>query len=429
MPSLDPRNPVPSLIGSFLAWKTLLLAIAVGSSVGPAYDTSSTLLSSEITSSNESIFDLATKLTRWDSIYFIQASRRGYLFEQEWAFGSGLPTVISFLTQLLSSVGVKAYSSLEPLVGIFVAHTSHLLSVLALYQLGLVVWKNQRLSFIAALLHILSPAGLFLSAPYAESTFAFLSFTGCLFLAKGLLGQKRTFAHDVSLVASGMWFGFASTFRSNGLLNGIPFAVALAQELSAPPTISSIRRRCALIIGGLAIAIGFIAPQLVAYQTFCTIPSRTKLRPWCTSRFPSIYSFVQERYWDVGFLRYWTPSNIPLFLLATPMIYLLIRSGLELIRRPLNLAIETSTKVNSSHLTTLVRSMALSQLVLAILAITNYHIQIIVRISSGYPLWYWWLAGLITNNKTSTSGGNVVRFMVMYAAIQGALFASFLPPA
>lgn len=99
MPLLDPRSPPKSLIGAFFAWKALLLAIAIGSGVGPAYDTSSTLVTPEIPTSNESTFDLATKLTRWDSIYFIQASRRGYLFEQEWAFGSGLPTVIVFFTQ------------------------------------------------------------------------------------------------------------------------------------------------------------------------------------------------------------------------------------------------------------------------------------------------------------------------------------------
>ncbi|KAL7621830.1 ER membrane glycoprotein subunit of the GPI transamidase complex-like protein [Parahypoxylon ruwenzoriense] len=443
--SLDPKRPISSLFGAFFAWKAFLLAIAFGSSVGPAYDTSSTLISPRIASSEESIFDLATKLTRWDSIYFTQVARRGYLFEQEWAFGSGLPTVISFFIQVLSSFGIDAHGSLEPIIGVLVGHTSHLLSALALYQLGLVVWKNPQLSFVAALLHIISPAGLFLSAPYAESTFALLSFTGYLFFAKGLLGQTRTFAHDVSLVASGMWFGFAATFRSNGLFNGIPFAIALVKELSKLPTSTSIRRRCALILGGLSVAIGFIVPQLAAYQTFCLISPNTRLRPWCTSRLPSIYSFVQERYWlvraspspddvnilnrNVGFLRYWTPGNIPLFLLATPMLYLLIKSGLEFIRKPLGLTIEKSSPASLSQTTVLVQSMALSQLILAILAITNYHIQIITRISSGYPLWYWWLAGAITDRKTATFGSNVVRFMVMYAAIQGALFASFLPPA
>lgn len=75
------------------------------------------------------------------------------------------------------------------------------------------------------------------------------------------------------------------------------------------------------------------------------------------------------------------------------------------------------------------RSMALAQVILTGLAITTYHIQIITRISSGYPLWYWWVANLLCNDKTSGTGRNIVLFMVMYASIQGALFTSFLPPA
>lgn len=92
-------RPLESLTCIFLAWKAFLLSIAVGSGLSPAYDTSSTLLSTHQATFHESAFDLATRLTRWDAIYFIRASQRGYLFEQEWAFASGLPTVISFLAK------------------------------------------------------------------------------------------------------------------------------------------------------------------------------------------------------------------------------------------------------------------------------------------------------------------------------------------
>ncbi|CAJ2505678.1 Uu.00g130720.m01.CDS01 [Anthostomella pinea] len=463
MSSFDARHPVQGLLGAFLAWKAFLFAIAVGSAVGPAYDTSSTLITTGRASYDESPLDLATRLTRWDAMYFIQASRRGYLFEQEWAFGAGLPAVISALakssllsssrtedkTQLtsiaLATSGLEADGSLESLIGICVANISHLLSVLVLYQLGMVVFKNSRMSFVAALLHILSPAGIFLSAPYNESPFALLSFTGYLFFAKAVLGEKRSLAHDVSLVASGMWFGFALTFRSNGILNGIPFAAELLRELSSPPTLDSVRRRVALVVGGSAVAIGFILPQVTAYRTFCYEASTTDLRPWCTRRLPSIYSFVQEHYWsvsltlsieasniqvrNVGFLRYWTPPNIPLFILAAPMLYLLGKSGLDILSKPDRLSTAVTNPRVLSNTIALLRSMASAQLILTVLAITTYHIQIITRISSGYPILYWWIANCLTDSKIARFGGNVVVFMVMYAGIQGALFASFLPPA
>jgi phosphatidylinositol glycan class V len=132
---------------------------------------------------------------------------------------------------------------------------------------------------------------------------------------------------------------------------------------------------------------------------------------------------------NVGFLRYWTPPNIPLFLLASPVLYLLIKSGVAFLSNPhiLN-EVAKGTQV-SENLASYLRSMSYIQLVLTALAITTYHVQIITRISSGYPLWYWWLAGVLAHEKTAGFGRNVVLFMVMYASIQGALFASFLPPA
>lgn len=133
---------------------------------------------------------------------------------------------------------------------------------------------------------------------------------------------------------------------------------------------------------------------------------------------------------NVGFLRYWTPGNIPLFLLAAPMLYLLMKSSVDMLQTPSGLVGgEAKSNKSPAALRGFVKSAALSQLVLATLAITNYHIQIITRISSGYPLWYFWLAAMLSSPKNSGFGSKIVVFMVMYAAIQGALFSSFLPPA
>lgn len=85
-----------ALVCAFVIWKSVLLLVVAGSSLGgPPYDTSTTLMSPRALGFNESALDLGTKLTRWDAIYFVQNARRGYLFEQEWAFGSGMPFLIS----------------------------------------------------------------------------------------------------------------------------------------------------------------------------------------------------------------------------------------------------------------------------------------------------------------------------------------------
>lgn len=105
------HRPIQTLLVAFAAWKTCLLAIAVGSClVGAAYDTSASLAvgatvgvgpsfapTANNSTSTTAATTLVTRLTSWDAIYFTQVARRGYLFEQEWAFGTGLPLVIFYL--------------------------------------------------------------------------------------------------------------------------------------------------------------------------------------------------------------------------------------------------------------------------------------------------------------------------------------------
>lgn len=76
-----------------------------------------------------------------------------------------------------------------------------------------------------------------------------------------------------------------------------------------------------------------------------------------------------------------------------------------------------------------VRTLAASQALLAVLAITNYHVQIISRLSSGYAVWYWWVAGCLLDRRRQAWACRIIVFITMYAGIQGGLFASFLPPA
>lgn len=130
-----------------------------------------------------------------------------------------------------------------------------------------------------------------------------------------------------------------------------------------------------------------------------------------------------------GFLRYWTVSNLPLFLLAAPMLTILIKSGIDTIREASAKPSPKEPKDHGPRLRTMKISMAGAQVALAVLALTSYHVQIITRISSGYPVWYWWVAHRLHDREKPWSGRCIVVFMVMYAIIQGVLFASFLPPA
>ncbi|WYZ38053.1 hypothetical protein EsH8_II_001559 [Colletotrichum jinshuiense] len=435
MLSRHASHPRQTLIAAFLAWKALLLAVALGSAVAPSYDTSTTLMLQR----NESDLSIVTRLTRWDALYFTQSARRGYLFEQEWAFNAGLPTIVSGLVSLAKLLGLEGddTGALEGAFSIAVAHAAHLLAALTLHGLTLKLFSRPRLAFLAALLHVLSPAGLFLSAPYAESLCAFFSFAGYHVLASASGAPKGSLRWTGAQILAGGIFGLATASRSNGLLNGIPFAVEclliLPPLLASPTSLKNFAALFGPVVGGLFVAAGSVVPQALAWLRYCS--GASEARPWCARTVPSIYTFVQEHYWGVGLFRYWTLSNVPLFILAAPMLGLLIVSGWDVLKRPSGLA-RTPTapgKQGGDTTSTLVFSMAASQVLLAALAITTYHVQIITRISSGYAVWYWWAAGCLldggADGKRRALGARVVTFSILYAMIQGALFASFLPPA
>lgn len=139
---------------------------------------------------------------------------------------------------------------------------------------------------------------------------------------------------------------------------------------------------------------------------------------------------------NVGIFRYWTLSNVPLFLLAIPMISLMTVSGIWALNYNMSEGFRSSKlqdddrkfKGKGPEGFPILRNLAVSQLVLTLLTLTTAHVQIITRISSAYPVWLWYLAAQF-RGRNSPLAGNVVRFMVIYGIIQGGLFASFLPPA
>lgn len=163
--------------------------------------------------------------------------------------------------------------------------------------------KSSRFAFVSASLHIISPAGLFLSAPYAESSFSFMNFAGFYVYGYSFQAHKmdRTSLRDTFLVFSGIFFGVATTFRSNGLLSGSIFCFDVCEcainILRFRHLAKNLRRLLFLVVAGCFAGIGFLFPQFLAYREFCTAPDIWQQPPWCTKRIPSIYTWVQKHYW------------------------------------------------------------------------------------------------------------------------------------
>lgn len=206
------------------------------------------------------------------------------------------------ITTAIRSVGVPQFDGLEGLVAIFIAHFAHLLSVLVLFKLTSTIFlASTRIALVAASLHIISPAGLFLSAPYAESSCALLTFTGVLLFANSLGSRaSSTVGQDLLVLLSGVVFGVATTFRSNGILNGLLLfeeAFRILFLLRNGIRLSAIRRLLATGLGGICVAAGFLLPQHIAYSEYCGNLEAPNSRPWCQKSLPSVYTFVQDHYW------------------------------------------------------------------------------------------------------------------------------------
>jgi phosphatidylinositol glycan class V len=70
----------------FVLWKLLLLCIAYAAL-------------SENTLLEDFAKRLVSKLVRWDALYFVSVAQRGYLFEQEWAWGWGYTNFLGLISK------------------------------------------------------------------------------------------------------------------------------------------------------------------------------------------------------------------------------------------------------------------------------------------------------------------------------------------
>jgi phosphatidylinositol glycan class V len=315
------------LVVVFCLWKTLLLTLAAFCP-GPGYDTSALILlhPSANRHNNFSQLSLTDRLTlnlfRWDALYFVKAAERGKIHEQEWAFSWAYSKLLGLVGHcewfvLLTKIPVDNRtdftggpgSKLQQFIvaGVVLSNVAHLLSVIVLYRLLTMTVdsrQRQQISFIGAILHILTPASLFLSAPYTEALFSLLNLTGMLlYVQSRIKGQSRhsSIQEDAYKLGSGIMFAFATLMRSNGLLSGLVLLYDVSRYLprvvSMWLTMHDVRRIVVTCVAGSVVALGFVGPQYLAYTRFCGGDRSIDSPPWCKKAIPSIFTWVQSRYW------------------------------------------------------------------------------------------------------------------------------------
>ncbi|KAF9110577.1 hypothetical protein BGX27_006156 [Mortierella sp. AM989] len=367
---------------------------------------------------------------RWDSFYFVHIAEKGYIFEQEHAFFPLVPALMRLISKtILAPFGAfLSYKQQLVLAGVLIANVSFIAASVQLYHLTNTLFKREKFAFLSAMLYVLTPSGIFMSAIYTESLFAALSFTG-----------MRLAANKQYLLAAFVW-SISCMARSNGTLYAGFFIYDLVVRMDLKASVWSkvknlVKTGCLSLITWS----GFLAVQTYGYSLYCSDKiSSLESRPWCNATVPLIYSFVQSFYWNCGFLRYYEIKQIPNFLMAAPMITLcasgIIYYVMYDIPRAMSLG-RSSTPVPPNVSTPPFMSSKtfpyiVLWMVLLFSAITTMHIQIITRAFSCLPPVYWFAAHQFEREALGAGWTrSVSTFFVMYGLVGIVLFANFFPPA
>ena len=165
-------------------------------------------------------------------------------------------------------------------------------------------------------------------------------------------------------------------------------------------------------------------------MAFC-LPDGTETVPWCNNIPPSIYTYAQAKYWNVGFLRYWTPSQLPNILLALPVLGLLLTFSfyyLGAFFTSVPLAYMSKLPHSSPpFFDTSLMPYVLHTILLSFVLLFASHTQIALRVAPCLPTTYWAAAWLLV---TYPRIGRVwVMWSVLWGTLSVVLWGVFLPPA
>ncbi|XP_011500370.1 PREDICTED: GPI mannosyltransferase 2 [Ceratosolen solmsi marchali] len=369
-------------------------------------------------------------LTRWDAQYYIHIAKYGYTYENTLAFFPLFPLSLKYITVVLNNIGslILSYSNIIVIIGFVINFICFVKATLILYDLTEVVFKNTNVAYRAAILFCINPASIFFTALYTESMFAYLTFYSML---------ESTSNNPCVFIS----LGLSTLVRSNGLINiGFPiytwlrnlFTNTIPNYISENQLYHSNKKSLLFNFRHIFISVSqiisviilsllpFCFLQIYNYTEFCKLnynssfPLHVKQYaqnnnllllgkqefPWCLFKMPIAYSYVQRKYWNVGFLRYYQLRQIPNFCLAFPILYLMMKCSICFIKEHKSkfytLEFFTGETVKDKNHQVYPIEMfvfVMHGLFLTLFSIFMVHIQVSTRLlCSASPILYWYCA-------------------------------------
>lgn len=406
---------------------------------------------------------------RWDAEYFLHISEHGYTYENTLTFLPLYPLCIKLLRfGLINVTPFLSVRALSLLIGIVLNVVFFAMAANTLFELGRKVLRDQRKAEIATVLFCFNPASIFFSAPYSESLYSWLSFSVML----------KCF-EDINSVLIIVPLSLSILCRSNGIINiGFVVYYGFKRMFTQSTMLSFITVFLKVFSILIIIAFHFGLMQVYNYYLFCLKKSfnfpdlikdfaannslvlagnRTNdsVSPWCSNNLPISYTYVQEHYWNVGFLRYYELKQIPNFLLALPIVLIIAINSFKYFRRNqayclrlgiFNLKpkiIRATTVADQNQFVFIVHAV-----VMTLFCVLFVHVQVTTRmLSSSNPMLYFFCASYFMDNynqhkktddnsdeinmfdikRLSTLQRIIIYYFLGYYSVGTALFSNFLP--
>ncbi|KAJ8299185.1 hypothetical protein KUTeg_023245 [Tegillarca granosa] len=320
---------------------------------------------------------------RWDGVYFLHISEYGYTYDNCLAFFPLFPFLVRFIscTILFPLHYIMTYRSVIIISAYLFNQYIFIKSAVLVYRLGKKVLGNEVISYKAALLFCMNPASIFMSAPYSETLFSFLTFSSMLQF------EQNQFWSACSI-------GLSFITRSNGIITaGFKLHMKVTEFLRQLITMKKIH--CKDKISGSIPTHLSVYGQQKGYKII-----NGRISPWCNYSIPIPYGYVQSEIWNVGFLKYYQFRQIPNFLLAIPVTILSIFITLGLL--PNDTDYKKSDRQESATTRDVLQSRRLLPYIFHLMFYVIFcwlfiHIQVMTRmVFSSSPVLYWYAAYIMT---------------------------------
>jgi phosphatidylinositol glycan class V len=422
-------------------------------------------------------------MTPWDSVYFVRIAQCGYESDQIFAFFPLLPMLMRvggavaklvyacacFMISMFSispmrlaeyslgSLSRQMLASFEgvPLevtrigmvtTGLIVNIASFCAAAIVLYDLGKRVLKDEKVAWVAAVVFCFNPASVFYSAVYTESLFSLLSWMGMLCVIQGKYWRGVG------------WLALAGSARSNGIL-GVWFLIweeliwARKIHVGHEGSFNTSKRVIRVLFGSIVVCLPYIGMQAIGWLAFCRQASVGDRPLWCEGAIPSIYGYIQQEYWDVGFLNFYQKLiRLPFVVQSIPVIALSVSAcwtwtwagsfqgneRMSGLKRALSLGwmdldIVTKNRIASRlrhsacivapHVTPFVMHLALMTFV----SVFVMHVNVATRFLSSSPLLFWYASQWILNGKDETRSRFLFAWCAIYGFMGSLMFPNFYP--